>query len=106
MFYWVGGKVGKNLFIPKLKNLTNQDGTVNSGISSNVNIYEPDGTYTTHPTTTANNTVELNENIPATPGRLASLSVGSIQSGVFDMSTVVPVNDILKPLKFVPTHIF
>lgn len=106
LFYWVGGKVGKNLFIPKLKNLTNQDGTVNSGISSNVNIYEPDGTYTTVQTTTANNTVELNENIPATPGRLASLSVGSIQSGVFDMSTVVPVNDILKPLKFVPTHIF
>ena len=106
MFYWMGGKVGKSLFIPKLKNLTVGNGAINNGVSGNVNFYEPDGTYTTNSVTVNNNLIELNEVLPTTSGRLASVDLGSIKSGVFDLSTVVPANDILKPLKFVPTHIF
>ncbi len=106
LFHWVGGDVGKSLFTTKVKNLTNGDGSVANGLNGNVHIYEPDGTYNALSITTNANTVSVNENLPATQGRLASLVVGSIGSGVFDLSDVVSANDILKPLKFVPSYIF
>jgi hypothetical protein len=107
LFYWVGGKEGKAIFAPKVKDLTVSGGApIADNVSGNVNIYEADGSYTSVAVSTKNSRVELNELIPSSLGRKASIQLGSIKSGIFDMSDIPPIGDVLKPLKFTPTHIF